>query len=155
MVRMNSLRNLAFIAIVIGMFTTAIDARELECSYDHISNKEVRTITEIQDDSGELEYSFSHEYSKHGKELWPFEGNPTPGQTRGQQNYIKISKNLYHWGRGIFKHIIYVDFEKPKFYEVISFGPALRGLEITSRKLNDNNRMLEIPVTVWDCRRID
>ena len=137
------------------MFTTVIDARELECRYDHISSNEVRTITEIQDGSGELGYSFRYEYSKHGKELWPFEGKPTAEQTRGQQNYIKISKNLYHWGRGIFKHIIYVDFEKPKFYEIISFGPALRGLEKTSRKLDENNRMLEIPVTVWDCRRID
>jgi len=105
--------------------------------------------------SEELKYTFRHEYSKFGKELWPDKSKPSLEQTPGQQNYIRISNNLYHWGRGIFKHIIYIDFEKPKFYEITSFGPALRGLEQTSRKLDGNNRMLEIPVTVWDCKRLD
>ena len=132
-----------------------MSARELECSYDYTTHKEVRTISEIQDVSRELEYSFRHEYSKYGKELWLFEGEPSLEQTQGQLNYVRVSKNLYHWGRGIFKHIIYIDFEKPKFYEITSFGPALRGLEQTSRKLDGNNRMLEIPVTVWDCKRLD
>ena len=97
---------------------SAVSARQLECSYDYTTHKEVRTISEIQDVSRELEYSFRHEYSKYRKELWLREGEPSLEQTQGQQNYIRVSKNLYHWGRGIFKHIIYIDFEKPKFYEI-------------------------------------
>ena len=155
MPRLGSFKRTTLFASAISLIAGVINARELECSYDYTTHKEVRTLSETQDASEELKYTFRHEYSKFGKELWPDKSKPSLEQTPGQQNYIRISNNLYHWGRGIFKHIIYIDFEKPKFYEITSFGPALRGLEQNSRKLDGNNRMLEIPVTVWDCKRLD
>lgn len=155
MPRVGLFKRAALFATAICLIASVINARELECIYDYTTHKEVRRISETQDASEELKYTFGHEYSKFGKELWPFESEPSLEQTPGQQNYIRVSNNLYHWGRGIFKHLIFIDFEKPTFYEIISFGPALYGLEKTSRKLNGNDRMLEVPVTVWDCKRLD
>ena len=155
MPRLGSFKNAALFALAISMSASVIEARQLECSYDYVTFKEVRTISEIDNDTGNLKFTFHHEFGSGGQDWWPHEDEPSLAQTREAQNYIRISENLYHWGRGIFKHILYVDFAMPKFYEIISFGPALRGLEQTSRKLDGNNRMLEIPVTVWDCKRLD
>ena len=155
MFRTSSFKIISLSALTISVLASAAAARQLECSYEYGTHKEVRMISEIHDTSGELEYTFRHEYGKHGKKTWFGDDEPSLTETKGPQNFIKVSPNLYHWGLSIFKRIIYVDFENPKFYEIISFGPTLRALEITSRKIDGNNRMLELPVTVWDCKRLD
>ena len=155
MPRLGSFKVVAAFVIILSGLASSGTARQLECSYDYVTVKEVRTISEIDNDTGNLKFTFHHEFGSGGQDMWPYEDEPSLAQTLASQNYIRISENLYQWGRGIFKHILYVDFAMPKFYEIISFGPALRSLEQTSRKLDGNNRMLEIPVTVWDCKRLD
>tara|TARA_B100000780_G_C21088955_1_gene438818 strand:+ start:233 stop:700 length:468 start_codon:yes stop_codon:yes gene_type:complete len=144
----------AFVTILSGLASSGT-ARQLECSYEYGTHKEFRTISETQDGSGELEWTFRHVYGKYGKKMWRGNATPSMTETKGRQNYISMSPNLYYWGTGIFKHLIYINFEKPKFYEVISFGPAFKGLEITSSKIDDNDRMLQLPTNVWDCRLLD
>ena len=155
MPRLGSFKTVAAFVTIICSPASSATGRQLECSYDYGTHKEIRTISETQDGSRELEWTFRHAYSENGKKLWQGNAKPSMTETKGRQNFISMSPNLYYWGLGIFKHLIYINFENPKFYEVIAFGPAFQALEITSSKIDDNDRMLKLTANVWDCRRVN
>jgi len=155
MPRLGSFKVVAALVTILYSLASSAIGRQLECSYDYGTHKETRTISETQDGSGELEWTFRHGYSENGKKLWLGNAKPSMIETKGQQNFISISPNLYYWGLGIFKNLIYINFENPKFYEVIAFGPAFQALEITSSKIDDDDRMLKLTANVWDCRRVN
>lgn len=70
--------------------------------HDYATHKEVRTISETQNVSGELECSFRHEYIKHGKQHYGF-GSVTPCRwilvygPRPEQNHPGLIEPVHHY----------------------------------------------------------
>jgi len=55
MPRLGLIRNVTFFALAMSVTATFLEARKLECSYDYVTHKTVKTITEIDKVNGHLE----------------------------------------------------------------------------------------------------
>ncbi len=161
MARMNSLKMAAVFVITISVLAsagTASVARQLECSYDYVTHAEVQTISETGNEFGDLEYRFHHEFGSGGLNLWRMRrGNQLPmkSEQRGSLPYSKISGDLYAQGHGTFAVIFYINFERAVLYEAYNFGPALNAAEQFPLGYKKSERLLNVPVKIWDCRRLD
>ena len=78
MERSNSFKNTALVALAIIMSASVMNARQLECSYDYVTHKTVKTISETDNGTGNLNYTYHHELGSGGKDMWIFSDKASP-----------------------------------------------------------------------------
>jgi len=156
MPRLGLIRNVTFFALAMSVTATFLEARKLECSYDYVTHKTVETITETDNVTENLEYTYHHEFGSGGQDMWLFSDKASPTlETNGQEPYLKLWGNLYKKSDTYFPSIVYIDFETVKYHQIQVIDAYLKDVEKLPHGYVDSNRMLEIPVIIWDCRRLD
>jgi len=156
MPRLGSFKIVAFLAIVIGMFASVMEARELECSYDHVTYKIVKKISETDNGTGNLNYTYHHEFGSGGKDMWLFSDKESPTlETKTSEPYTNMWGNMFQGNDKYFSSIVYINFETVKFHEIQAIDAYLKDAEKLPHGYIESNRVLEVPVILWDCKRLD
>ena len=156
MPRLGSYKNTGFFALAIIMSASVIDARQLECSYDYVTHKTVKTISETDNGTGNLNYTYHHELGSGGKDMWIFSDKASPTlETKSNEPYTNMWGNMFKGSDTNFPDIVYINFETVKFHQIQVIDAYLKDAEKLPHGYVESNRMLEIPVTVWDCKRLD
>jgi len=156
MPRLGSFKIVAFLAIVIGMFASVMEARELECSYDHVTYKIVKKISETDNGTGNLNYTYHHEFGSGGKDMWLFSDKESPTlETKSNAPYTNMWGNMFKGNDKYFSSIVYINFETVKFHEIQAIDAYLKDAEKLPHGYIESNRVLEVPVILWDCKRLD
>ena len=153
------IKTFTMIGLTLSILATASYARELECRYDYVTHMAIKTISESTDGQGNLKWSYTSKMSPTGgKALW-YKNNPEPptlSDTKMDLPFSKISGNLYSLGYGNFATIWFINFERVQAYEAFNFGPSLYAAEkFPLAYENKKQHLLEVPVNIWDCKRLD
>ena len=142
--------------LTIGVLPTLIDARQLECSYDYVTHKTVLKISETDNGTRNLEYTYHHEFGLGGKDMWLFSDKESPTlETKNNEPYINMWGNMFKGSDKYFPDIVYINFETVKFHQIQSIDAYLKDLEKLPHGYIKSNRILEVPVILWDCKRLD
>lgn len=142
-------------ALIISFFGTLMEARQLECSYDYVTHKTVLNISETSNDTGNLIYSYHHELGSGGEDMWGFGGTPPTLETNSNEPYFKMWGNMF-WGSDKYiPSIVYINFETVKFHQIQAIDAYLKVADKLPHGYIKSNRVLEVPVILWDCKRLD
>ena len=141
--------------LTIGVLPTVIDARQLECSYDYATHKTVLKISETDNELGDLEYTFHHELGLGGNDMWIFDEKPPTEAKKSSEPYAKMWGDLFRGSDKYFPDVVYINFETAKFHQIQAIDGYLKNAEKLPHGYIESNRMLEVPVILWDCKRLD
>ena len=156
MARMDFLnKKIILVAIVISMFANVMEARELECSYDHVTYKIVKKISETNNGVGDLDYIYHYEFGSGGREMWSFDEVSPTSETKSSEPYVNMWGNMFQGNNKYFSSIVYINFETVKFHEIQAIDAYLKNAENIPHGYIESNRMLEVPLMLWDCKRLD
>jgi hypothetical protein len=156
MPRLGSFKNAALFALAISMSASVIEARQLECSYDYVTHKTVKTISETDNGTGNLNYTYHHEFGSGGKDMWLFSNKESPTlETKSNEPYTNMWGNMFKGSDTNFPDIVYINFETVKFHQIQSIDAYLKDVEKLPHGYVESNRVLEVPVILWDCKRLD
>jgi hypothetical protein len=144
-----------FHAFMISCLATTLEARQLECSYDYVTHKTIYKITETKNDAKTLNYTFYHTVGSGGKEMWFGDVQlPTP-EKKSKYPYSRMWGDMYWSSDENIPDIAYINFEKVEFYQIQMIDAYLKDTEKLPHGFIESNRMLEVPVVLWDCKRLD
>ena len=156
MIRTNSLKKIVMSLLVISISVSAAEARQLECSYNYVTHKTVKIISETGDEFGDLEYTYHHEFGSGGKDMWPFSDKQSPTlETKSNESYMNMWGNMFKGSDKYFPDIVYINFETVKFHQIQAIDAYLKDVEKLPHGYIKSDRILEVPVILWDCRRLD
>ena len=155
MPRLNSLKLVAEFATILCTLASSATARQLECSFDHGTHKTVKTISETNNDVGDLNYIYHYEFGSGGREMWSFNEEPPTSQIKSSEPYINMWGNMFQGNSKYFSSIVYINFETVKFHQIQSIDAYLKDVEKLPHGYIKRNRILEVPVILWDCKRLD
>jgi len=155
MPRLSSFKIVAFLTIVIGLAASVIEARQLECSFDYATHKEVKTISETNNNNGDLDYTYHYEFGSGGKEMWSYDEEPPTSEIKSSKPYVNMWSNMFRRDYKYFSSIVYINFETVKFHEIQAIDAYLKDAEKLPHGYVESERMLEVPVILWDCKRLD
>ena len=144
----------AFVTILSGLASSGT-ARQLECSFDNVTNKEFRTISETNNNTGDLDYTYHYEFGSGGKEMWSYDEEPPTSKTKSRKPYVNMWGNMFRGDYKYFSSIVYINFETVKFHEIQAIDAYLKDVEKLPHGYVESNRVLEVPVLLWDCKRLD
>jgi len=153
---LGSFKLIFLLAFTIGALPTFVESRQLECSYDYVTHKTVKTISETEDGTGNLNYTYHHEFGSGGKDMWIFPDKVSPTlETKSNEPYTKMWGNMFNGNDTNFPDIVYINFETVKFHQIQSIDAYLKDVEKLPHGYVESNRVLEVPVILWDCKRPD
>ena len=150
-----STKLIVLLALKIGVFGTIMEARQLECSYDYVTHKTVLNISETSNDTGNLTYSYHHELGSGGGDMWAFDSTPPTLETKSNEPYFKMWGDMFWGGDKYLLSINYINFETVKFHQIQAIDSYLKDVEKLPHGHIKSNRVLEVPVILWDCKRLD
>ena len=88
--------------------------------------------------------------------MWPFSDKEAPtSETDSKEPYIKLWGNMFKGSDTYFPDIVYINFETVKFHQIQSIDAYLKDVEKLPHGYVESNRVLEVPVILWDCKRLD
>ena len=149
-------KSIFLLSFTIGALPTFAESRQLECSYDYVTHKTVKTISETENGTGNLEYTYHHEFGSGGKDGSIFSDKESPTlETKSNEPYINMWGNMYIGSDTNFPDIVYINFETVKFHQIQSIDAYLKDVEKLPHGYVESNRVLEVPVILWDCKRLD
>ena len=156
MPRLNSLKLVAAFATILCTLASSATARQLECSYDYVTHKTVKTISETDNGTGKLNYTYHHEFGSGGKDMWTFSDKESPTlETKSNEPYTNMWGNMFNGSDTNFPDIVYINFETVKFHQIQVIDAYLKDAEKLPHGYVESNRVLEVPVILWDCKRLD
>ena len=128
---MNTCKISFLYALAISLLVTTAEARQLECSYDYVTHKTVYKITEGNDSTGNLDYSWHRILGSGGKDEWFFKEQPPTKEIKSDTQYVKMWENMYSNSNGDWiPDIAYISFEKVKFYQIQRMDFYLKDAEM-------------------------
>ena len=142
-------------ALIISFLATTLEARQLECSYNYVTHKTVKTISETDNGTGNLNYTYHHEFGSGGKDMWLFSDKESPTLEIKHKPYINMWGNMFKGDDTYFPDIVYINFETVKFHQIQEIDAYLKDVEKLPHGYIESNRILEVPVVLWDCKRLD
>ena len=152
---MNTCKISFLYALAISLLVTTAEARQLECSYDYDTHKTVYKITETKNDTKTLNYTFYHTVGSGGKEMWLGDAQPPTPEKKSNSPFTRMWRDMFWTGDTNFPILAYINFEKVKFYQIAAIDYYLKDVEKSPHGYIDSERMLEVPVNLWDCKRLD
>ena len=156
MTRTNLSKTMLSFVLTISTSATAMDARKLECSYNYVTHKTVKIISETGNEFGDLEYTYHHEFGSGGKDMWPFSDKQSPTlETKSNEPYMNMWGNMFKGSNKYFPDIVYINFETVKFHQIQAIDAYLKDVEKLPHGYIKSDRILEVPVILWDCKRLD
>ena len=156
MTRTNLSKTMLSFVLTISTSATAMDARKLERSYNYVTHKTVKIISETGNEFGDLEYTYHHEFGSGGKDMWPFSDKQSPTlETKSNEPYMNMWGNMFKGSDKYFPDIVYINFETVKFHQIQAIDAYLKDVEKLPHGYIKSDRILEVPVILWDCRRLD
>ena len=109
MTRTNLSKTMLSFVLTISTSATAMDARKLECSYDYVTHKIVKRISETANDTGNLDYTYHHELGSGGKDMWVFDKEPPTLETKSSKPYINMWGDLFWGSDKYFPDVVYIE----------------------------------------------
>jgi hypothetical protein len=156
MPRLNSFKIVAAFVTIFYSLALSATGRQLECSYDYVTHKTVKTISETDNGTGNLNYTYHHEFGSGGKDMWAFSDKEPPTlETKSNEPYTNMWGNMFNGSDTNFPDIVYINFETVKFHQIQVIDAYLKDAEKLPHGYVESNRVLEIPVILWDCKRLD